>query len=446
MRTSPTRTGNRALRLGAFTLLLALAACGDTDDTTDASVDAATDVTQDASDDVAVETDVGDDAETDTVEEDAEADTVETDAGEDTAADAEVDAEIDAEDDAETDAVETDVAEDAVDDTTDDAGQDTTPVTCTTANVSGEWTVDYYDDVSIAFTAPLDATVSGYQSDLVILFERYSIGADVGTFTLGVDGDANFGNCAHCVYTRGPSPIRALFADGGTLTTNRDPYGRILDIQVENLRLIEVAVDSTTRESTPLDDGGCLEVAAFSANQVFPADGWTCDAADYDDGELCQCNCGAPDPDCAPAVVDCPPFDPSCELTEALPVADCDAEDLCGFDPVSRTTACIETCEYGATVCDDGVCTPETGGLQADECITSDERIDPAGLDEPCTVTIYQEFCAVEDGVALGYCDYSNVCRRICGDDSECTGDGQTCRPFAGPELLGFCGEEPSDG
>ena len=208
--------------------------------------------------------------------------------------------------DASTDA-DPDVAGDAKDDAD---GEDVGADECLQVDIGGLWDIDFEDDVSISYSAPLDPSVMGGYGILTMLFERYEPGPDVGGVALGEGRDDNFGNCAHCLYMPGLERGEVFFADSGVMDIRQDPYGRTLDITVTGLRLIEVTVDGETRESTPIDGGRCVEVAEFTATGTFPETGWTCDQALFDDGEVCNCECGAYDPDCDVVTV-CPPFNPT---------------------------------------------------------------------------------------------------------------------------------------
>ncbi len=314
---------------------------------------------------------------------------------------------------------------------------------CIQVATSG-WTLANYDDVSVSFSGVMDPAVEG-STPLMLLFERYMPGPDVGTFPLGGSGpDGNFGTCAHCVAVH-PEATRGFFADRGTLVNNEDPYGRSLDSTLTNVRLVEVSIDPETRSSTPIDGGRCLEIEDVVITGRFPPDGWACDADLYNDGEGCHCECGAYDPDCDRH--GCPPFDPECVPEDDLPVVDCRAEDVCAFDPEADSTRCYAVCDWSTrTSCDIGTCVFPTSFEDGSTCHTSDARLDTARVGEDCGPGPYQKYCELQDGFALGYCDPANVCRATCIDDGECTEVGHTCRRFGSEDGLGYCGPEPVDG
>jgi len=321
-----------------------------------------------------------------------------------------------------------------------DAGSEDTDggAACTQLSVD-RWLSGDVDDVSSQYEAML--TPSGPPNTLRVLFERYAIGPDEGTFTLGEGMDDNFGNCAHCLY----APItaeRVYFADAGTLELRSDPYSLRLDARVTGLRLIEVEVDPITRESTPIDGGGCVEIADFEVDEVFTPEGWACDDALYGDGSECHCECGAIDPDCSS---DCFPGGPDCEEN---PVVDCSVDDVCAFNPLTSTTQCTATCDWReGTACGEGVCVYSFGVGDYDPCLPmDDERVDAAVFGEECAAGGLVRACNVVDGFARGYCleGEERTCVPLCESAEDCTGD--TCTPWFYGDEWGYCGELPSDG
>lgn len=316
----------------------------------------------------------------------------------------------------------------------DDAGTGCAQVTASMPSLA------YADDVSIAFALRMTPVPADASTEMQLLFERYFPGEDVGTFELGgEDADGNFGTCAHCVVLPGLTRERAFFADRGTLVTRADPYSRRLDVSVTNLRLIEVEVNGETRESTPVEDGRCIEIADFEAQGVFPPEAWVCDDALYGDGETCHCECGDFDPDCA-VQTECPPFDPTCVPSDPLPT-DCNSGDVCAFDPILSTTRCTATCDHGArTACETGVCVFDFVGDGVDTCWVEEDRLARVMLGETCAGSGIQKVCHIVDGIARGFCGYDDVCRPLCGEgESACTVEGESCMTFLFEGDLGFC-------
>ncbi len=311
---------------------------------------------------------------------------------------------------------------------------------CTRVSLDGTWAIERDLDVSIGFAGQLSPVVDGTSGQLLVLFERYVEEAPVGTFDLGEEPNDNYGTCQQCVVVTGLTAESAFFADRGTLTTTVDPYTKRLAASLEGVRLVEVTVDPFTRESTPIDGGRCIELVDAEVDQKFAPEGWTCDVDSYADGAACHCECGAWDLDCGT----CDPyFDPECE---DLPVADCGDGDICGFDPVAGSTACVEACDWaGGVGCDAGVCVFDFGVEGQSVCFTDAERIDTAVVGEECGVSYLQKVCNVVDGFARGFCDEASVCRPLCESDDECTVAGESCRLFVLGTPLGFCGPPPSD-
>lgn len=316
-----------------------------------------------------------------------------------------------------------------------------------TIELAGEFALTYSDSVSVEYEVLISPTVQGAYRNLTLLFERYSFGPDVGTFTLGEGSpDENFGNCPHCVFMKGDSPAQIYFASEGVLTVNKDAYTRALDIEVKDLILIPATVDPMTRVSTPILDAGCVAVKDFSYQHVFPAQGWTCAEERYMDGEACDCECGAPDPDCNGPQF-CMPGDQAClDAYEPLPLAGCEAEEICVFEPETMGSRCAMTCDWEArTPCADGsTCLYEFGVGDGDICVESPTRFVDVAIGEDCpSESLFQLFCGLEQGFATGWCDFENVCRAVCKEDSECTDPEHTCRLFWREDGLGYCGPEP---
>lgn len=335
-----------------------------------------------------------------------------------------------------------------------DMAPDLSPPLCDTViEVGADAELLFLDDVSVFYEVSTSPAVDTDYTSLTFLFERYSPLPDVGEFELGQGADENFGNCAHCLYMRGPTPELAYFANGGTLITSKDPYGRQLDVNVKNLTLIPVAVDPLTRESTPIADGKCVQVKDFTIDRSFTASGWTCEDARYNDGENCDCECGVPDPDCnGPS---CLPGDQAClDGYTPLPVVGCEANEQCAFNPEMMDTVCQAECDWKArTSCNAGACLfsqRNAEEMEPDQCVVSTQRFVNKVVGERCVdegeLNNLQLYCAVDaEGFAMGYCDAIDVCRAVCEQDSECTDPDHTCRRFVGETSLGYCGPAPPE-
>lgn len=318
-----------------------------------------------------------------------------------------------------------------------DAGADAAASSGCTRIEVGDFELSLEDDVSVRYGADVTPRIERTFSLLEILFERYSPEPDVGTFELGGDGpDGNYGGCAHCVSVPGIAPEYAYFADRGTLVIEANPYLRRLKAKIQNLRLVEVRVSLETRESTPIEDGKCLEVDDLEIDAIFPREGWTCAAEKFADGASCDCECGASDPDCE--MVFCAPEDTSCP--EPLPVADCSATAVCRFGLASQSTRCYETCSWGETACASGACLFDTGLYNAEVCGRGEDEVSSALLGQQCEERPFVRPCNVVGGHAQGYCDFDGTCRPLCEEESDCAGEvGTTCQPFLLDRPLGYC-------
>jgi len=307
---------------------------------------------------------------------------------------------------------------------------------CTRIDV-GDFELSLADDVSVRYGAAVTPRIDKTLSVLEVLFERYSIEPDIGTFELGGDGpDGNFGGCAHCVAIPGIAPNYAFFADRGTLVLEANPYLRRLKAKIRNLRLVEVDVSLETRASTPIAGGKCIEVDDLEVDAIFPREGWTCAQEKFADGASCDCECGSSDPDCDFFI--CPPDDASCP--EPLPVADCGANAVCRLGVATQNTRCYETCTWGVTACTSGDCIYDFGVYIADVCASGEDEVSSAMLGEQCAERPFTRPCGVVDGHAQGYCDFDMRCRPVCEKEADCAGEpGTTCQPFYLDRPLGYC-------
>jgi hypothetical protein len=320
---------------------------------------------------------------------------------------------------------------------------------CLQVEISATMSEAFLDGPVVEYSLEASPAIEGEVRLLSILFERYMTATYVGTFELGTGADDNFGTCAHCLYIRTDTRDRAFFADRGTLVSNSDPYSRRIDLSVSDLRLIEVEVDEETRSSTPVEDGLCIEVADFSHEGVYPPQSWTCPAENYGNGQACNCECGAFDPDCSTS--SCLPGDPACSggPGESLPIVGCEAEEVCVIDPLNQQTMCAETCDWAARTGCTGTatCVFDSGAGDGDLCLSDNTRV-LSGIEvgESCPITGLQSVCDVNEGFAEGYCGPNNVCRSVCESDADCTDADHTCRKFAQDDGLGYCGPVPTDG
>ncbi len=183
-----------------------------------------------------------------------------------------------------------------------------------------------------------------------------------------------------------------------------------------------------------------------------PPSGWTCPAEAFDDGKICDCDCGAVDPDCAKGdlpVPNCPtsvcapdgtcgPCKPSCAGKECGP-------DGCG----GICGVCLK--DPTKTICDQGKCaagcTPKCG----------DHTCGPDGCGGSCGACKSGQHCALgqcqalaKDLSCVGHCGKAAV--GGCGCDSTCVIGTTCCKDFVAacgcvPKCSGkTCGDDGCGG
>ncbi|MBI3180002.1 MAG: hypothetical protein HYZ27_10100 [Deltaproteobacteria bacterium] len=222
---------------------------------------------------------------------------------------------------------------------------------------------------------------------------------------------------------------------------------------------------------------GLFETCVSGACTARVPAAWTCADLQYEDGYFCDCDCGAPDPDCARRdnpVLGCAPTDACAATGTCTPcVPDC-ADRKCGGDgcggvcgscgnpdpsaPETVALACVDgQCVPGcdgdfATRCahlacgDDGCggsCGTCEGGA---ECVRGQCVVPPemscrgrCGIDAPGGCSCNENCAALgnccPDVVAAGCLCLSDCKGRSCGDD----GCGGNCGYCDTPELP-YCG------
>jgi len=136
-----------------------------------------------------------------------------------------------------------------------------------------------------------------------------------GAIDLGTVENSNYATCTTCIRVfedepgsdTDPAPT-IYFQTAGTLDlgtatltdADEDPV-YITDGNITNVHLVEVTIDDTTAESTPVPGGKCLDIVSADIAMTPPPVEWVCDGTYYFDGGICDCGCGALDPDCADA-------------------------------------------------------------------------------------------------------------------------------------------------
>lgn len=272
------------------------------------------------------------------------------------------------------------------------------------------------------FAVAADLGTTGPAVGSIQLYEGFGKESFIGTFALDSAGqDDNYSTCATCFLVYGLNEAqdaveKTWFQDGGSVTFETDPLAGELLGSVTDLTMIEVTIGpSPDFISTPVEGGTCLNLGSFDLKSV-PA-GWTCDAADYNDGTTCDCDCGAYDGDCDDAEND---------------IVGCEAGEFCDFDG-----ACATGCDVlGGEGCTDSAC----GFYSAnnDQCYPTAD-IDAAAIGAACT-NADALFCALDagTGIALGLCDTEEgtPCREACDSDDDCN-EGEACEPVVGSK--GYC-------
>lgn len=136
-------------------------------------------------------------------------------------------------------------------------------------------------------------------------------GEATGTFDLSMGGDANYSTCSRCLVIRedptSSGVAKTYFPVAGSINIDAtsDQLNGKIKATITDVTLVEVTIDSSTFESTPVAGGACLHLATGAIDVVPPTvpAAWMCDATYYADGQ-CDCGCGAfDDLDCADMTV-----------------------------------------------------------------------------------------------------------------------------------------------
>jgi hypothetical protein len=295
---------------------------------------------------------------------------------------------------------------------------------CVAATFGAQDILDFTEGSFAGWGGPATADL-GDGGDVIFQIEFYG---DIetsleGTFDLAAGNQANYQTCAICfrVFSLDAKGglARQFFQSGGSVTLTADPLTGVMTGTVTDLELVEVTIDGSTFESTPVPGGACLDHDPLTLDADRVPNAWTCDTAAYDDGTSCDCGCAVADPDCD---------------IEAAPVVGCDTGNVC-IDAV-----CTETCDVLASPPDG--CTTGTCGFYTatqDICYTDPAVVDAAAIDAACGTGT---FCGVSSTVALGVCDVfandDNVCRESCDATADCDAL-EVCSPIGGLTPKGLC-------
>lgn len=310
--------------------------------------------------------------------------------------------------------------------------------------------LDVFEDTQTIYSAKITAPDLGNAVNDFLVFNFVNINERFGPMAIGtfpLDGaiNGNRGTCAECVsvfvdqVTPNATPEKVLFQRSGTITISSDPRTGVFRAQITNLVLEEVTIDGATLESTPVAGGLCLEADDFSVDYAYVPPSWTCAPETYQAGDGCNCDCGAPDPDCY-----CDPFaNPGCE-----PVI----EDDCANGSICTDGQCLQQCDpFSSPVmgCDAAgdLCQFAYSGPV---CDTNVDRVDPARLGENCVEWQLGDFipyCALTGNVPAGRCaDSDRVCRPLCIENVTDCGEDFRCFTFATApdEAYGYCDPIPT--
>jgi len=125
----------------------------------------------------------------------------------------------------------------------------------------------------------------------------------LGTFTLGTGENVNILTCKQCMVLGDYEAATFYFATEGSFTLDAfdggSPYVNGGQGSFSGVILREVTFDADANETVLVEDGDCYELTddTFdSANGSAPA-GWTCNNVRYSDLD-CTCGCGVLDPVC----------------------------------------------------------------------------------------------------------------------------------------------------
>jgi hypothetical protein len=218
-----------------------------------------------------------------------------------------------------------------------------------------------------------------------------------GTVDLGDGIEANYQTCATCfrVYEDlgiDAPPGREFFQVAGTidLGSTTPPF---LAGTVSGLTLVEVTIAKDFR-SIPVPGGACLRVETFDFEVKQPPAGWACVPEFYDDGEFCDCICGAADSDCDDA---------------SLPVVGCARGQTCAPDglaceglPTGWTCAADQYAGGAGNGCDCGC------GVFDPDCDLAGEAVDGCAPSEACNTQgacVPTAWTCDPDFVSDGDCD-----------------------------------------
>lgn len=247
-----------------------------------------------------------------------------------------------------------------------------------------------------------------------------------GTVDLGSASSIDYATCDACAIVdvdldAEGNPAKKFFQTGGTLEISSYSDGYYLTGTLSNVNLIEVAQDAESGALTPVAGGACITINSQAIAIDPPVAGWECSPDYYQDGEYCDCRCGAVDPDCTDVAL---PVDgcyegQSCSTDgsqcEGVPTAwTCEAtkfgtgdgcDCLCGegiLDPDCEAAPTPAAgCEAGETCGSNGACVP-SGWTCAGEYYED-------GADCDCECGAVDPDCSIAGAQVFG-CETGEVC------------------------------------
>jgi len=140
-----------------------------------------------------------------------------------------------------------------------------------------------------------------------------------GVFDLADPPNDNYLTCDQCIIANEDEELVYYFQSEGSMEVLQDPTTGVLEVTLTGVRLIEVTLDPDTAESTPVPNGGCVDIVDGPVANIVVPDDWTCNPDFYTDN-LCDCGCGVVDPVCDDMTVEsCD----TCDETGSCNAAEC---------------------------------------------------------------------------------------------------------------------------
>lgn len=273
-----------------------------------------------------------------------------------------------------------------------------------------------------------DPALGGAAEDLMVL-EIWNPDL-TGTVDLGSAANLDYANCEACalVYVDADAegnPTQAFFQTGGTLTITSLAGGYYLNGSLSNVNLIEVTQDEQTGALTPVPGGACITINSQAIAIDPPVAGWECSPDYYEDGEYCDCVCGAVDPDCTNAAL---PIDGCYEgqtcSTDGTQCEGVPTDWTCGATTFGTGDGCNCLCGEGILDPDCEAAPTPAAGCDAGETCGSTGACLPTGW--TCPDVFYEDGadCDCECGAVDPDCSIANAPIYGCEDGEVCNASG----------------------